>query len=78
MTIASNRSVCPATQFAMYPPNEPPIAAVRASSTSARAQTSSVIAMRSVYGAAPHAPQPRWMNFWPYPVDSAGSGSRTA
>ena len=65
MTIARNRSVCPATQLAMYPPNEPPIAAVRVSSMSSRASAASVIAMRSVYGAAPHAPQPSWTNSWP-------------
>ena len=60
VTIARNRSVCPATQFAMYPPNDPPIAAVRDSSMSARASTTSVIAIRSVYGACPQAFQPRF------------------
>src|SRR4029077_7986657 len=58
VTIALNRSVCPATQLPMYPPNEPPIAAVRVSSMSSRATAASVADIRSVYGAAPQAPQP--------------------
>ncbi|CPU66274.1 Uncharacterised protein [Mycobacteroides abscessus] len=78
MTIARKRSVWPATQFAMYPPKDPPIAAVRVASISARASTASVIASRSVYGALPHAPHPRCTKSCPYPVDSAGSGSSTA
>ena len=54
------------------------MAAVRVSSMSGRCTTASVMAIRSVNGALPHAPQPRWMSCWPYPVDSAGSGSSTA
>jgi hypothetical protein len=78
VTIARNRSVCPATQFAMYPPKDPPIAPVRVASMSSRAIAASVAAMRSVYGAAPQAPQPRCTKSCPYPVDRAGSGSSTA
>jgi hypothetical protein len=46
--MASNRSVCPAIQLAMYPPNDPPIAAVRVSSTRGWAHAASVAAIRSV------------------------------
>jgi hypothetical protein len=62
----------------MYPPNDPPIAAVRVSSMSPRAMTASVIDIRSVYGLPPQLFQPRAMKSRPYPVESAGSGSRTA
>ena len=45
---------------------------------SGRCSAASTAAMRSVYGASPHAPQPRRTNSWPNPCDSAGLGSRTA
>ena len=48
VTIALNRSVCVAIQFAMYPPNDPPIAAVREASISGRRSAASTAAMRSV------------------------------
>ncbi len=78
LTMAQNRSVCPAIQLAMYPPNEPPIMPVRVSSMSGRACAASVIAIRSVNGRLPQSACPRAMKSRPYPVDSAGSGSSTA
>ena len=47
LTIARNRPVWPAIQLAMYPPNDPPIIAVRVPSTSSRATAASVIAITS-------------------------------
>ena len=48
VTIARKRSVWVAIQLAMYPPKEPPIAAVREASMSGRCSAASTAAIRSV------------------------------
>jgi hypothetical protein len=48
VTIARNRSVWVAIQFAIYPPKDPPIAAVRVSSISGSCTAASTAAIRSV------------------------------
>ena len=44
----------------------------------AAARAASTAAIRSVYGAPPHSPQPRRTKSWPKPCESAGLGSSTA